>query len=169
MSYVSTNATLNIGDANSSTVNINTSSTLNLGGSSNVNINSSLGNVNITSGSGVRGVSINGVPLILSSATGVFASLSSLDNINYTYSSNYYLLPYTTTQNFMIQWGCIPNPGSGNLSYTTFPVKFASIPYVFAQQYSTQGGQNNNIYVSGVSTTDVTIDSAYNGSKYPIT
>jgi hypothetical protein len=179
MSYVSTNATLNIGDANSSTVNMNTSSTLNLGGSSNVNITSSFGNVNITgtggnvnitSGSGARGVSINGVPLILSSATGNFASITGLDyNL---YSANYYLLPYTTTQNFLIQWGYALDPNSNVSTVITFPIAFAAVPYVFAQQYagtSLSSASNNNIVVVNVTETDVSINSAYsNQDKYPI-
>jgi hypothetical protein len=187
MSYISTNETLNIGNPTSSTVNMNSSATLNLGGSSNVNINSTLGSVNITSGSngsvnikagtgsGVNGnnVSINGLPILLSgNNTGFFTILSALSY--YSNTTNFYLLPYTTSQHFLIQWGYSLDPGDGNDDYTyiTFPIVFAAVPYVFAQQYagtSLSSASNNNIVVRDVSSTQVIIDSAYsNQNKYPI-
>lgn len=160
---VSTSSTLNVGNSTSSTVNINSAATLNLGSTSGtVNVSPSTLNLGSTDST----VNIRGLPMLFTSITSNFASLSSLSYSIAT--SNYYALPYSSTHNLIIQWGFkAPDPADGFVK-VNFSPSYDGTPYVFAQQYrggTSIGGStssNNNIVIEDITPTGVRIDTAVN-------
>lgn len=143
---VSTSSTLNVGNSTSSTVNINSATTLNLGSTDST-------------------VNIRGLPMLFTSITNNFASLSSLSYSIAT--SNYYALPYSSTHNLIIQWG-FKGPDSDGFVKVNFTLSYEGTPYVFAQQYrggtsiSGSTSSNNNIVIEDITPTGVKIDTAVN-------
>jgi hypothetical protein len=76
--------------------------------------------------------------------------------------NNYYYLPYTSTSRLLIVFGQIEEQGTGVVN--TFGVPFSSIPYVFAQQFSNDGGDKPT-RITSVTTTTFTCDPQYGGSN----
>jgi hypothetical protein len=137
--FISTNSELNLGDSNSKTVNIKSANTLNLGSA------------------GTTSVNINGLAMLFSSTTNNFASITSCQGPNYgSLLQSWYKLPYTTTQDLLIQWGFLPDEEDKTIS---FPISFSDTPYMFGTRYN-NGSNNANLVIVNVSSTEFEIDSA---------
>jgi len=144
MSYVATTSTLDIGDSTSTTVNINSANTLNLG--------KNTGSVNI-----------RGLDLLISSTTSNFASFTP-NSGDGTGSARqcFYLLPFSTTQNLLVQWGFVPDITTSTITFN-LPYRYDSVPYLYATKYS-NGSQNNPLSIQSVGAFNFTIDSSQGSS-----
>jgi len=123
---VSTSSTLNVGDGTSSTVNINSATTLNLGS---------------TSGT----VNVRGLPMLFSSTTSNFASITSLYYAAGV-TQSWYKLPYSTSQDLLIQWGYVSDRENTNVN---FQISYTDTPYMFLTQYN-DGSYDANIVINNV-------------------
>jgi len=147
MSFVSGTNILTLGNNNNTTVNIGTTAT------------------NPTINIGVSGddnpVLIRGLDPLISSTTGFFASYRNINSGFNSTQNSYYMLPFSTSQNLLIQWGYVPE---GNANDTiTFQLRYNnnnSNPYMFVTRYNDGSNDTPVIVASSLSTTSFVIDSA---------
>jgi hypothetical protein len=137
MSFISSTNTLTLGSSDNTTINIGTTAT-----NPTINIGTTVTTppVTTTIRIGVTGddnpVLIRGLDPLISSTTGFFADYREITDAFSQNMNCYYLLPYTTTTNILIQWGQVPD-----MATTTYNFKLAynSIPYLFATKYNNGG------------------------------
>lgn len=156
---VSTSSTLNVGNSTSSTVNINSAATLNLGSTSGtVNVSPSTLNLGSTNST----VNIRGLPMLFTSNTSNFASITSMPAFvdgrppAVADVKSYYMLPYTTTENLLIQWGYVADTTNKQV---TFPMVYTGNPYVFGTPYF-DGSETANLVIDNVEPSYFQIDTA---------
>lgn len=139
MSYLATTSTLDIGDSTSTTVNINSANILNLG-------------------KNTGAVNIRGLDLLFTSDTAQFASYTPGADNGPSFNSTttcFYLLPLSTTQNLLIQWGYV---NDSQTATRNFARPYASTPYLYCTKYN-NGNNVSPALIESVSSTNFRIDS----------
>ena len=154
MSFVSSTNTLTLGNSTNTTINIGTTAT------------------NPTINIGVTGddnpVFIRGLDPLITSNMASFAQYVLYPNQSGTPSTCCYLLPLSTTQDLMIQWGHFPDVPSAALSTVFFaPFNFrsppySSPPYAFVTNFT--GGSGSSARINSVTTDNMVVDSGVGNS-----
>jgi hypothetical protein len=140
---------LTIGGSNNN-VNVgtnNSSATVNVGGSSSiVDINCSF-------------AAIRGLRTLISTNTAEFANYISTPNTNIPPAQDncYYMLPFSTTQNMLFQWGFVVDQATPTV---TFKFAFADEPYLFITKYNNGGGNSAVINQSSLTSTSFVCDTS---------
>jgi hypothetical protein len=140
MSFVSSTNTLTLGNSSNTTINIGTTST------------------NPTINIGVTGddnpVLIRGLDPLITSTTDLFAFYRAFTDTFSIDENSYYYLPFSTTQNILIQWGYVPD-----LPTTTiiFEKPYISTPYAYVTNFI--GGTGGPARINAITNVNITIDS----------
>ena len=142
MSFISGTSDLTLGNNSNTTINIGTTA-------SNPTINIGVANQN-------NPVLIRGLDPILSSNTPSFANYRPISS-GYTSGLNsYYVLPFSTSQNLLIQWGQVPDTvGVANIP---FQISYNVEPFMFVGKIN-NGGSGAPV-INAVTTTTYQIDSS---------
>jgi hypothetical protein len=151
--FNSTQNNMTIGSSGNSTINISTTTTSTTSiviGASPAGGTSTGSGVNIGGTSSNSKVNIRGLDTLINSTNTDSSTFAR--NINYpTYSNNnncFYMLPFSSNQNLLIQWGFVNTPNNKTNVTVTFQISFANTPYVFLTKYNDGGSGRSAVIVS---------------------
>lgn len=154
MSFISSTNTLTLGSSTNTTINIGIdSNVVNIGTSqdgNNPSINIGINTLN----SNTNPVRIRGLDPLITANTGSFANFVP-NSFNGTLQIQcYYLLPYDTSRNILIQWGFAPDTPT---SFVAFNKPFLDLPYVYLTSFI--GGQGGIARIDVLTNSNMTVDS----------